>query len=112
MPQSLNPFGTGSYMALAALAYYMMGNDKLAVEWIKRTDLPRFSSYHLVAALIFARAGLEKERAESVDQFLKMRPRFFDNFGAEMARRNFTAGDREKLAEGARRAGFPVGKGN
>ncbi|MGX1791149.1 adenylate cyclase [Bosea sp. NPDC055332] len=107
-----NPSQASYYMGLVALAYYMMGNDQLAVEWIKRADLPRFSFYHFVGAIIFARAGLEKERAESVDQFLKMRPRFFDNFAAELAMRNFTASDREKLTEAARRAGFPVGKSN
>ncbi|KRE16761.1 hypothetical protein ASE66_09110 [Bosea sp. Root483D1] len=107
-----NPSQASYYTGLMALAYYMMGNDQLAVEWIKRVDLPRFSFYHFVAALIFARAGLEHERAESVDQFQKMRPRFFDNFAAELAMRNFTASDREKLTEGARRAGFPVGKSN
>jgi adenylate cyclase len=107
-----NPSQANYYMGLVALAYYMMGNDQLAVEWIRRTDLPKFSFYHLVAALIFARAGFEKECAESVAQFLKMRPRFFDNFEAELAMRNFTASDRKKLTEGARRAGLPVGKGN
>ncbi|SFB73497.1 adenylate cyclase [Bosea sp. CRIB-10] len=107
-----NPSQASYYTGLIAQAHHMMGNDELAVEWIKRTDLPRFSIYHFVAALIFARAGLETERAESVDQFLTMRPRFFDNFEAELAMRNFTASDREKLVDGARRAGFPVGKGN
>lgn len=107
-----NPNQANYYMGLVALAYYMMGNDQLAVEWIKRADLSRLSIYHFVAALIFARAGLEKERAESVGQLLKMRPRFFDNFEAELAMRNFTASDREKLTEGARRAGFPVGTSN
>lgn len=107
-----NPSQANYYMGLVALAYYMMGNNQLAVEWIKRADIPRFSFYHLVAALIFAQAGLEKERAESVDQFLKMRPHFFDNFAAELAMRNFIASDREKLTEAARRAGFPVGKSN
>lgn len=107
-----NPSQASYYTGLIAQAHHMMGNDELAVEWIKRTDLPRFSIYHFVAALIFARAGLERERADSVDQFLKMRPRFFDNFEAELAVRNFTASDREKLRDGARRAGFPVGNGN
>lgn len=107
-----NPSQASYYTGLIAQAHHMMGNDELAVEWIKRTDLPKFSIYHFVAALIFARAGLETERAESVDQFLTMRPRFFENFEVELAMRNFTASDREKLVDGARRAGFPVGKGD
>ena len=34
-----NPSQTSYYIGLVALAYYMMGNDQLAVEWIRRADL-------------------------------------------------------------------------
>lgn len=97
------------YHGLAALAYYMLGDDARAVESIRRADQKRFSLYHLVAALIFSRAGLEQEARGSVVAFLKMRPLFFHDFDAELAMRNFNAKDRLVLIEGARRAGFPVG---
>ncbi|CAH1657043.1 TPR_REGION domain-containing protein [Hyphomicrobiales bacterium] len=104
-----NPAQTGYYIGLIALARYMEGDNKRAVELIKRADLARFSIYHFVAALIFAKGGLEAERKASVAEFLRMRPRFFDDFGAELAMRNFNPRDRVILIEGARQAGFPVG---
>lgn len=107
--QSRNPSQTGYYVGLVALGYYMQGNDKQAIDWIRRTDLKRFSIYHFVAALIFARAGLEDEAKASVSEFLRMRPHFFTDFGAELAMRNFNARDRALLIAGARQAGFPVG---
>lgn len=103
-----NPAQAGYCTGLVALAHFMMGDDKRAVEWIRRADLQRFSIYHFVAALIFARAGLSQEARASVTQFLKMRPRFFDDFRGELAMRNFNARDRAVLIEGARSAGFPV----
>lgn len=103
-----NPAQAGYYTGLVAQAYYMMGDDKRAVEWIRRADLQKFSIYHFVAALIFARAGLSQEARASVSQFLKMRPRFFDDFRGELTMRNFNATDRAVLIEGARSAGFPV----
>jgi adenylate cyclase len=78
------------------------------VEWIRRADLKQFWIFHFVAALIFARAGLEADASVSRTVFLKMRPRFFDNFDAELAMRNFNARDRAILTNGAKQAGFPV----
>lgn len=104
-----NPAQTGYYTGLIAQAYYMEGNNERALEWIKRADLKRFSIYQFVAALIFARAGLERETRASVAELLRMRPRFFDDFGAELAMRNFNVRDRAILISGARQAGFPVG---
>lgn len=107
--QARNPSQTGYYVGVIALSHYMQGDDKRALEWIRRADLKRFSIYHFVAALIFARAGLEDEARASVAAFLQMRPRFFDHFDAELSNRNFNARDRAILIAGARQAGFPVG---
>lgn len=103
-----NPAQTG-FMVLIAQAHYMLGDDKKAVEWIRRADQKRFSIYHFIAALIFARAGLEQEAKASVAEFLRTRPRYFDTFDSALARRNFNARDRLFLINGARQAGFPVG---
>ncbi len=103
-----NPGHSGYYVGILALAAHMQGDDARAVELIRRADMARFSIYHFVAALIYARAGLEQAAAKSRDQFLKLRPDFFDDFDAELGKRNFIARDRAILIEGARRAGFPV----
>lgn len=104
-----NPAQTGYFVGLVALAYYMQGDDTRALEWIRRADLKKFSIYHFVAALIFARSGLDQEAKSSVATFLTMRPRFFESFAAELATRNFNARDRAILSDGARKVGFPVG---
>lgn len=103
-----NPGHSGYYVGILALAAYMLNDDSRAVELIRRADMKRFSIYHFVAALIFARAGYEAEAAESRAQFLGMRSDFFDDFDGELAKRNFNARDRAILTEGARHAGFPV----
>jgi TolB-like protein/cytochrome c-type biogenesis protein CcmH/NrfG len=103
-----NPGNSSYYLGMLAQAAYMQHDNERAVALIRRADLKRFSIYHVVAAIIFASAGFEAEAAESRAQFLRMRPDFFDNFEAELAKRNFNARDRAILIEGARHAGFPV----
>lgn len=103
-----NPVRSSYYVGVQALAAYMLHDDQLAVSLIRRADLDSFSLYHFVAALIYARAGYDAEASASRSQFLKMRPDFFANFDAELAKRNFNETDRAVLIEGARLAGFPV----
>ncbi len=103
-----NPGRSSYYVGVQALAAYMLNDDQLALSLIQRADLASFSLYHFVAALIYARAGHDAEAGASRSQFLKMRPDFFANFDAELAKRNFNERDRAVLIEGARLAGFPV----
>lgn len=103
-----NPGNSPYYVGMLALAAYMQGDDTSAVDLIGRADLKRFSIYHFVAALIFSRAGHHLAAYESRDEFLRMRPDFFDDFWGELDKRNFSARDRALLMEGARRVGFPV----
>ena len=103
-----NPGHSGYYTGFLALAAFMQGDDARAVEFIRRTNLHRFSMYHFVAALIYARLGLDAETAQYRKQFLKLRPGFFENFDGELDRRNFNARDRAILTRGALLAGFPI----
>lgn len=103
-----NPGHSDYYVGLLALAAYMQGDDVKAAELIRRANLRRFSIYHLVAALIFARQGLSDEAAQCRAEFMRQRPGFFDNFDNELNRRNFNARDRAILIRGAIEAGFPV----
>ncbi|MGX1742166.1 adenylate cyclase [Bosea sp. NPDC055353] len=103
-----NPGHSDYYLGLLALAAYMQGHDVKAADLIRRAKLRRFSIYHLVAALIFARLGLEAETAQSRAMFLKLRPDFFDNFDGELNKRNFNRRDRAIIIRGAIQAGFPV----
>jgi TolB-like protein len=103
-----NPGHSDYYVGLLALAAYMEGNDARAADLIRRANLRRFSIYHFVAALIFARLGLEAETAQCRTEFLKQRPDFFNNLDGELDMRNFNARDRAILIRGAIQAGFPV----
>jgi adenylate cyclase len=46
--------------------------------------------------------------AEARDRFLQVRPTFFDQWDREVAKRNYGPQDGALLAEGARKAGFPI----
>ncbi|WP_245258909.1 MULTISPECIES: hypothetical protein [unclassified Chelatococcus] len=93
---------------MLALAAFIRHDNARAVTLIRQADLRKFPIFHLVAALIYAEAGLEEEGAKSRARFLEMQPRFFDAFDAELAKRNFRAEDRRFMTEAARKAGFPV----
>lgn len=103
-----NPGNAGYYAGMLGFIAYMQGDDKRAVTLIRRADLEKFPLYHVVAALIYARAGLAEEAAASRDLFLAMRPRFFDNLEDELIKRNYRPEDRRFLTDAARAAGFPV----
>jgi TolB-like protein len=103
-----NPAHADYYVGILAFAAYMQNDDKKAVDLIRRADLRRFPIYYLVAALIFARAGLSSEAEANRVQFLKLRPKFFDDFESELGKRNFNPRDRVILIRAAILAGFPV----
>ena len=105
---ALNPGNSGFYTGMLALAAFMQHDNARAVTLIRQADLQKFSHFHVVAALIYSEAGLEEGAAENRDQFLQMRPRFFDDLDAELAKRMFTPEDRKFLSDAARKAGFPV----
>ncbi|PTM42850.1 adenylate cyclase [Bosea sp. 124] len=105
---SRNPGHSDYYIGLLALAAYMQGDDPRAADLIRRANLRRFSIYHFVAALIFARLELETETAHHRTEFLRLRPGFFDDFDGELDKRNFNPRDRAILLRGAIQAGFPV----
>ena len=103
-----NPGHSDYYTGLLALAAYMQGEDKRAADLIRRANLRRFSIYHFVAALIFARLGLEQDVAQSRAEFLRLRPGFFNDFDGELDKRNINARDRAIIIRGAIQAGFQV----
>lgn len=103
-----NPGHSDYYVGLLALAAYMQGDDTRAADLIRRANLHRFSIYHFVAALIYARLGLEAEATQCRTEFLKLRPGFFDDFDGELNKRNFNGRDRAIILRGAIQAGFPV----
>jgi len=103
-----NPGHSAFYSGTLALNAYMQRDDARAEMLIRQVSLERFPLYHFVAALIYAERGLTAEADGARAQFLAMRPEFFKNWDLEVAKRNFRPEDGARLAEGARKAGFPV----
>lgn len=103
-----NPGHSGFYNGVLAHAAYMRRDYRRAEVLLRQVSLEKFPLYHFVAAIIYAQLGMTQEAAEARDQFLKMRPRFFDNWDQEAAKRNYRPEDAMHLAQGARKAGFPV----
>lgn len=103
-----NPGHTDFYNGALALHAYMQRDYRRAEALISQVNLEKFPLYHFIAAIIYAQLDMKPETAEERDQFLRMRPRFFDNWDQEAAKRNYRREDAIHLADGARKAGFPV----
>jgi len=103
-----NPGHSGYYLGILALCDHMLGDRDRALAEIRRADLDGFSIHHVVAAIIYAEAGLTAQAAEAGGRFMRMNPGFLANLDAELAKRNFRPEDRARLAEGLRKAGLPV----
>ncbi len=103
-----NPGHSGFYSGFLALYAYMQHDYARAEVLIQQSALEKFPLYHFVAAVIYAQLGKAREAAEAHDTFLRMRPPFFEHWDDEMAKRNYRPEDAVHLAEGARKAGFPV----
>ncbi|QEL21955.1 adenylate cyclase [Bosea sp. F3-2] len=103
-----NPGHSDFYNGSLAHHAYMQRDYRRAEALIRQVSLEKFPLYHFVAAIIYAQLGMKPEAAEARDQFLRMRPKFFDNWDQEAAKRNYRPEDTIHLAQGARKAGFPV----
>ena len=103
-----NPGHSAYYSGSLALNAYMQHDYTRARTLIRQSGLVNFPLYHFVAAIIYAQLGMRADAREARDQFLQMRPNIFEQWDTEMARRNFRPEDAVHLADGARKAGFPV----
>jgi adenylate cyclase len=110
MEQALvrNPSHSGYYNGVLALLAYLERDYQRAEVLMRQVSLEKFPLYHFVSAIIYAQLGMKPEAAEARDRFLQARPAIFDQWDREMIKRNFRPEDGALLAEGARKAGFPV----
>ncbi|TCU08653.1 hypothetical protein EV132_12639 [Rhizobium sullae] len=108
---TLNPGGGGYYHGIRALAAYMLGDYPAAAAGIKQADLQRFPLFHVVAAVIYAEAGMPDGARRAGETFMRMRPDFIRNILAELTIRNYRPEDQLRLASGLRKVGLPVPDG-
>lgn len=110
MDQALarNPGHSDYYNGVLALLAYLERDYQRAEALIRQVSLEKFPPYHFVSAIIYGQLGMKPEAAAARDHFLKARPAIFGQWDREMAKRNFRPEDVALMAEGARKAGFPV----
>lgn len=105
---SLNPGGASYYHGARALAAYMLNDHDKAVSLIRKTDLQKFPMFHLVAAAIYAEAGLLDDARREGEIFVKMRPDYISNVIEEHRKRNIKPEDNVRMIASLRKAGLPV----
>ncbi len=105
---ALNPGGGGFYRGTRGLASYMLGDTQNAVVQIRQADMQRFPLFHIVAAIIYAEAGMTADARREAEVFETMRPDFLPNFILEMKSRNMRAADLNRLLAGLQKAGMAV----
>jgi adenylate cyclase len=103
-----NPGAAGYYHSDLGLVAYMQEDYATAVFEIEQGDLQKFPIYHIVAAVICAQVGRMEDGKLEGETFLKMRPDFIQNIGAELTLRNIQPSDQARLIDGIRKIGIPV----
>ncbi|WP_326882748.1 adenylate cyclase [Rhizobium beringeri] len=105
---ALNPGSGGFYHGTRALAAYMLRDNHTAVLEIRQANMQKFPLFHVVAAIIYAEAGMMDDARREGQIFVSMRPDFLPNLVTELAMRNMQPEDRDRLIEGLRKAGMTV----
>ncbi|ULR46759.1 adenylate cyclase [Rhizobium sp. K102] len=105
---ALNPGSGGFYHGTRALAAYMLRDNQTAVLEIRQANMQKFPLFHVVAAIIYAEAGMMDDARREGELFVSMRPDFLPNIVTELAMRNMQPEDRDRLIEGLRKAEMTV----
>jgi TolB-like protein len=105
---ALDPGGAGYYHGTRALAAYMLNDTANAVSLIRRADLQKFPLFHVVAAGIYADAGMMEDAKREADIFMKMRPDYIRDIVEENKNRNIQPRDSARMIASLRKAGLPV----
>ncbi len=104
----LNPGGAGFYQGTAALAANMLGDHEKAVILIRKADLQKFPQFHVVAAAVYADAGMIADARREGEIFMKMRPQYIYDIVEENRKRNIKPEDSAHIIASLRKAGLPV----
>ncbi len=105
---ALNPGGAGYYHGTRALAAYMLDDHEKAVGLIRKADLQKFPLFHVVAAAIYAEAGLIDDARREGKVFTAMRPEYIRDIIDENRKRNIRPKDSIRMIASLRKAGLPV----
>jgi adenylate cyclase len=91
-----------------ALCGYFSGDPDDAVMWIRKTTAPANPNYHVIAAAIYAKAGLEDEASRERDWIVANAPKLVRNMRQELAIRFADPGNRDDFITSLKKAGLPI----
>jgi adenylate cyclase len=103
---ALNPANAGYYAGHLAFIAYMQGDIAAAADFIRRTNANQFATRSLVEAIIAAEMGDSDGAAAARDRFVAVVPGFMGRLDEEIASRNMTSADADRLRKGLAKAGF------
>ena len=103
-----NPGPLDYYEVSLALCSYFRGELTQAVTWIKNVRAPDNALYHVIAAAIFAEAGLSDEASRERMWLETNAPALLANARNEVASRIARVQDVDKFAASMRKAGIAV----
>jgi TolB-like protein/Tfp pilus assembly protein PilF len=103
-----NPGPLAYYEVSLALCSYFRGELAQAVTWIRNVRAPDNALYHIIAAAIFAEAGLSEEAARERGWLEENAPALLANAKVELASRMGRVEDADRFASSMRKAGIAV----
>ena len=103
-----NPGPLAYFEAALALCEYFRGDQSKATMWIKRTTMPENPNYHVIAAAIYAEAGLPDDAAVERDWIMAHAPALVTNIRPELAKRFLRPQDQDRLIQSLRKAGLAM----
>jgi hypothetical protein len=106
--RDLNPGPSAYYESALALCAYFDGDPQDAVMWIRKTTAPANPNYHVIAAAIYARAGLDGEASRESDWIMANAPKLVTNMRQELAIRFADASNRADFIGSLKKAGLPI----
>jgi TolB-like protein len=108
--RELNPGPSAYYESALALCAYFGGDPEDAVMWIRKTTAPGNPNYHVIAAAIYAEAGLREAAANERDWLLTNAPKLIDNLRHELALRFADPNDLDAFVNSLEKAGLPISR--
>jgi adenylate cyclase len=103
-----NPGGAGHYHGIVALADYMQDDNAHAVAEIRQADQQKFPLFHLVAAIVYAQAGIGDDAKRESASFSKSGPEFLVHLSDEIEERLLRPLDRDRILASLRQAGSRI----
>lgn len=103
-----NPGPLGYYEVVLSMCAYIEEDYSRAATWIRRAAVIDNPAYHLIAAAVFAEAGLSMEAALEARWLQARAPDFVASVRQWVGVKNVPSVDRERFFRSLRKAGLPA----